>query len=130
MRRYVRHATDVPVVIRLRDVAVQDTEYLRNISKGGMCFLAKVPLPVHRAVQVQIPLIDPELETEAEVVWCREAENGFEVGVRFAGADDEADARLVSEVCKIEDYKQEIWISEGRRVTGEQAALAWIRTHR
>jgi hypothetical protein len=34
--------------------------------------------------------------------------------------------RLIEQICYIEHYRQEVLISEGRKLTSEQAALEWI----
>jgi hypothetical protein len=35
--------------------------------------------------------------------------------------------RMVEQVCHIEQYKKELFEDEGRALTGEQAAMEWIK---
>ena len=129
MRRYLRHPTDCPVDVRMSDVVPHDREYLCNISRGGLCFRSTVALPPGAAIHVEIPIAEPVFEADAVVAWCRAAAQGFEVGVRFAGRHPPPH-RLVEQVCQIEHFKREIWVQDGRRLTGEEAAVEWIRRHR
>jgi len=127
MRRYLRHPTDCPVEIRLSDV-VRDREYLRNISRGGLCFISTIPIAAGAAIHIEIPVVEPTFETDGIVAWCHPTADGFEVGVRFAGRDQNQQ-RVVEQVCQIEQFKREIWIRDGRELSGEEAALEWIREH-
>ncbi len=127
MRRYLRHPTDCPVDIRLSDV-VRDREYLRNISRGGLCFISTIPIDAGATIHIEIPIVKPVFETDGIVAWCHPASDGFEVGVRFAGRD-QSRHRVVEQVCRIEQFKREIWIRDGRVLSGEEAALEWIRGH-
>jgi hypothetical protein len=124
MRRHVRYATDIPIDFRLSQVVPRDREYLRNISRGGLCFASLVPLAAGATIHIEIPVARPVFETEGVVVWCQAAADGYEVGVRFAG--DSPDQHLVAEVCQVEHYKREVWVRDGRHLTGEEAALEWL----
>jgi len=127
MRRYLRHPTDCPVDIRLSDV-VRDREYLRNISRGGLCFISTIPIDAGAAIHIEIPIVEPVFETDGIVAWCHPTADGFEVGVRFAGRD-QSRHRVVEQVCQIEQFKREIWIRDGRMLSGEESALEWLRGH-
>jgi len=127
MRRYLRHPTDCPVDIRLSDV-VRDREYLRNISRGGLCFISTIPIDAGAAIHIEIPIVEPVFETDGIVAWCHPTADGFEVDVRFAGRD-QSRHRVVEQVCQIEQFKREIWIRDGRMLSGEEAALEWLRGH-
>ena len=129
MRRYLRHSTDCPVDVRLSDVVPHDREYLCNISRGGLCFRSTVAIDPGATIHVEIPIAEPVFETDAVVAWCRAAARGFEVGVRFVGRHPHQ-PRLIEQVCQIEHFKREIWVQDGRQLTGEEAAVEWIRRHR
>ncbi len=129
MRRFIRHKTDCPVDVRLSEVVPPGREYLRNISRGGLCFRSTVALDAGTTIHIEIPVVDPVFETDGVVAWCLPATEGFEVGVRFAGQDPHKH-HIVEQVCQIENYKREIWVRDGRRLNGEEAALEWLRRHR
>jgi hypothetical protein len=65
-------------------------------------------------------------ETKARVVWCSACEGGFELGVEFLAAEDAFRARMVEQVCYIEQYKKMVYQTEGRLLTAEEAAMEWI----
>ena len=54
---------------------------------------------------------------------CRD---DFELGVEFLNADDAFRARMVEQVCYIENYKLTVFREEGRRLSLEEAAREWI----
>jgi hypothetical protein len=51
------------------------------------------------------------------------------VGVRFEDRDTAISVRMVEQVCHIEQYKLQVRETEGRELTGEQAAMEWIEKH-
>jgi hypothetical protein len=102
-------------------------EHLRNISAGGLAFIAKQHIPLNSLIEITIPVFQPETLMRGMVVWCRPSEEGgFEVGVRFEDADMHFRMRMVQQVCYIEQYKKDLLEKEGRRLTGEEAAREWI----
>ena len=132
MRRYIRHSTDLPVDVRMSRVVARGREYLRNISRGGLCFRSTTPLTPGLTIEVEIPVAQPVFRTGGVVAWCRPAEDGtsgYEVGVSFSDISPVIGKRLVDQVCHIEHYKREIWLREGRWLTGEEAALEWLCSH-
>jgi hypothetical protein len=101
-------------------------EHLRNVSEGGLCFLAQVELEPGYPVHLRIPVIEQEFEADGIVVWCHHVATGYEVGVRFADAQDRYFVRLVEQLCYIEEYRREVERDEGRRLSSEEAAAEWI----
>lgn len=129
-RQYVRHPSDVPIACNLDDVAVEGTEYLKNFSEGGLAFLSISPLPLGSHVDIQIPAIDPQVLLKGVVVWCVPVENNqFEIGVRFIDETNHFRMRMVEQICHIEHFKKEILETEGRVISGEEAALEWINRY-
>ena len=126
MRRYIRHTTDCPVDVQLSEVVPPGREYLRNISRGGLCFRSLVALDIGATIHITIPVAQPVFDTAGVVAWCEPTPDGFEVGVRFAGQDPRKHL-IVEQVCQIENFKREIWMQDGRRLNGEEAALEWLR---
>jgi len=101
-------------------------EHLRNVSEGGLCFLAHVELEPGYPVHLRIPVIEQEFEADGIVVWCHHVVTGYEVGVRFADAQDRFCVRLVEQLCYIEEYRREVERDEGRKLSSEEAAAEWI----
>ncbi len=128
-RRYIRHPTDIPIAWKLGEVIPPGTEYLSNISEGGLAFFSTVHVMPGSSIEISIPVLHPQLTMEGVVVWCRETEREtiFEVGVRFVNTDSHFRMRMVEQVCYIEHFKKILEEETGSPVTGEDAALEWIR---
>ena len=126
-RSYVRHPSDVPLAWSLEDFAVEGTEYLKNVSEGGLAFLSTSEVSLGAMLVIQIPAVDPQVSLKGVVVWCAPCENQqFEVGVRFVDEHNHFRMRMVEQICHIEHFKNEILETEGRVISGEEAALEWI----
>lgn len=129
-RQYIRHPSDIPITWKLGDVAAPGSEYLRNISEGGLAFTSQCEIPVGAAIEISIPIRHPQVSVQGHVVWCRQNDqNAFEVGVRFEDAESRFRLRMVEQVCHIEHFKKTIQETEGRQLNGEEAALEWIQRH-
>jgi hypothetical protein len=124
MRRHIRHSTDLPIVVHSSQAVPRDRNYLRNISRGGFCFRTIDAIAEGSSIHIEVPVAQPVFETDGIVAWCQRSEDGYEVGVRFAGSHRDPD--LVAEVCQVEHFKREVWIRDGRRLTGEEAASELI----
>jgi len=126
-RHYVRHPSDVPIAWSLEDIAVEGSEYLKNVSEGGLAFLSMAAVTLGALLVIQIPAIDPQVSLKGVVVWCSPCENQqYEVGVRFVDENNHFRMRMVEQICHIEHFKKEILETEGRVISGEEAALEWI----
>jgi hypothetical protein len=126
-RAYIRHPSDIPISWNLGEVAVPGSEYLRNISEGGLAFTSQHEIPTGAVIEIHIPVQRPEVSIRGYVVWCHALESGqFEVGVRFVDASMRFRMRMVEQVCHIEHFKKELAEKEGRHLTGEEAAMEWI----
>ena len=71
-------------------------------------------------------MFQPPFEITASVMWCRESNHQFDIGVAFMDADEAVEFRIVEQVCYIEHYKRKAFKTEGRKLTTEEAAREWI----
>ena len=126
MRKYIRHPSDIPMHYSLGKVISHRKEYLKNISKGGLCFTSKDPLPKGATISIEIPIHKPVFKAAGIVMWCRKASKGYDIGIQFTQIDSKTSLRMVEQVCYIEHYKMEVLAKEGRRLSGEEAAIEWI----
>ena len=115
MRQFIRHPLDVPIEIRTDHRGPAAALQTQDISLGG--------LAVHSEVHVE-----PAFEARARVAWCRPCRDGagHEVGISFLDPEDVFRARMVAQVCYIEDYRRSIARAEGRELSSEEAAGEWI----
>ncbi len=126
MRQFIRHPSTIPIHYQLQEVVGDSKEYLRNISEGGLCFISHSKVELGVMIDISIPLVDPRFHAAGMVVWCHEKPGGFEVGVHFDNPQVEFAVRMVEQVCQIEQYKQQILEQDGRKLSGEEAAMEWI----
>lgn len=126
MRSFTRHSSDIPVNIQLEDLAGGGEDFLKDVSHGGLAFFSNGPLETDAVIRLSIPSMTPPFEAMGRVIWCRANGQRYEVGVKFQQEDDEFLARMVEQICRIEQYRQEILEKEGRKLSSEQAAEEWI----
>jgi Tfp pilus assembly protein PilZ len=129
MRSFIRHPSDIPIDFQLEELVAEGNDYLRNVSHGGLAFIAKAALSPGTTVRIKIPLIQPVFQAIGKVAWCHPYHHEFEIGIQFLDESDNFRARMVEQICHIEQYKQEALEKEGRHLTGEQAAVEWIEKY-
>lgn len=125
MRTFIRHPTSIPIQVC---AAGDDNEQVRvrNLSAGGLCFITDKPVKVGSRVAFGIPITKPDYHGTGVIVWRREqAPSSYEVGMRFTSDDEFFRARMVEQVCQIEDYRQRLAL-KGRNLSSEEAAMEWI----
>ncbi len=125
-REFIRHPTDIPIEVSLSSDQGSIQPRLSNISEGGLAFIQDRRFSPGAILQVRIPFIEPQLKVNAQVVWCEQHGSQFEIGVRFLEWSDAYKVRMVEQVCHIEQYKRHVERTEGRRLSGEEAASEWI----
>jgi predicted ATPase len=124
MRAFLRHPADVPIEIRRNDHP--SGERLSNVSFGGLACESHEYLEQDTVVNIRVPAIQPAFAAIGKVVWCRKRNGNYEVGIQFLDESDLFLARMVEQICHIEDYRNKVRISEGRTLSGEEAAREWI----
>ena len=125
-RRYIRHPSRMPIHFDLRDDTPSGKEHLCNVSEGGLCFASAVALDPGQPIRLTIPVFEQMYRIDAHVAWCRPSGARYDVGVLFASRQDRFCARMVEQMCYIEDYRQQVARLQGRRLSSEQAAREWI----
>jgi hypothetical protein len=126
MRLYIRHPTDVPIDFQLGDRVSSSREQLTNYSSGGLCFESEIVIEQGTEIHIAIPITPPHFHATGVVVWCRKSADNYLVGVKFVESETAYAVRMVEQLCYIEQYKQMVKTTEGRSLTGEEAAMEWI----
>jgi hypothetical protein len=129
MRSYIRHPSNVPIDFQLEELVAEGSDYLKNVSQGGLAFHSTVTLEPGTTIRIKIPLVSPVFQAIGKVTWCHPLQDKFEVGIQFLDDDDTFRARMVEQISHIEQYKQEALEKNGRHLTGEQAAVEWIEKY-
>ncbi len=128
MRQFIRHPLDVPIEIRTEQLGPGASFHTQDISLGGLAVHSEVYVEPGSLIEVRIAYVEPAFEARARVAWCRPHRTGpgHEVGVSFLDPEDVFRARMVAQVCFIEDYRKSIARAEGRELSSEEAAGEWI----
>ena len=131
-RHYIRHPVDIPITVQT--VSESATANTHNVSIGGLCFLSFKPIKIGSEVRVEINSVTPQFNATCEVAWCKrrkadEAEPSYEVGIKFISNDEAYRARMVQQVCHIEQFRRELSEQENRHVSRDEAAKLWIEQH-
>lgn len=126
MRSFIRHPSDIPMDYRLTRHGSNRRDRLKNISAGGLCFETQEVLQQGRVIQITIPVREPPFEATGTIVWCRQTNRHYEVGVQFADANTEFAVRMVEQICQIHHYQREVLEREGRSLSGAAAAAEWV----
>ena len=128
-RKFIRHPSDIPIEFSPADGSQTTLGQAQDVSFGGLAFHADhCPAP-GTIIDLRIPTVSPPFETRGRVVWCRCAGERYEVGVRFLESTDAFKARMVEQICHIEQYKRDVLAREGRRLSGAAAAREWIEKY-
>ena len=125
-RRFIRHPSDIPIEFTAADGEVVTHGHAQDVSFGGLAFQADHCPSPGAIIELRIPFVSPPFETVGVVVWCRCLAERYEVGVRFLESSDAFKARMVEQICHIEQYKRDVLKREGRRLSGAAAAREWI----
>jgi hypothetical protein len=128
MRSFIRHPTDMPIEILLDEQAAA-SDALRNVSRSGLCFRYPTAVAKGGVIRVRIAIAAPAFEARCRVIWCQPEGDAFQVGVEFLDRDDLFRARMVEQICHIEQYRQEVREHDGRTLSGHEAALEWIEKY-
>ncbi len=127
MRQFIRHPVDVPIEVDTHESGPPSAFHAQDISPGGLAFRCDFEVVPGAQVEVRIPYVKPAFEARARVVWCRPHDaRSYELGVTFLDAGDAFLARMVEQVCHIEDYRKSVQRIEGRELSPEEAAMEWI----
>ncbi len=129
MRLYIRHPTDVPIDFQLGGRVNMNREQLTNYSSGGLCFMSEMAIDPGTEINIAIPIMPPRFHATGVVVWCREEQQGFLVGIKFIESETAYAVRMVEQLCYIEQYKQMVKTLENRTISGEEAAMEWIEKY-
>ena len=127
MREYIRHHAGVPVYI-----THDNSEYcfhLLNVSLGGLACKGKDTFAVDAQVSLRIPYLQPEYKAIGRIAWCKKANDLYEIGIEHTGEKDKARLIMVEQISHIEHYRNEVMLSEGRDLSGEEAAKEWNSIH-
>jgi len=136
-RQFIRHPSEVPIEYSLTQVPPCYTmDTVSNVSQGGLSFHSKTYIEPKQWLHLYIPIDENYFEADAQVRWCRDnhlqnntghvSNKRYDVGVSFRNNKEAFSARMVEQICYIEEYKKRVEEKEGRYLSSDQAAAEWI----
>jgi len=154
-RQFIRHPSEIPLEYCITDApAMCNMDFISNISQGGLSFHSSEYIAPDKWLHLYIPVDENYFETDAQVRWCnkltsRTSSNdsrgsndsrdsgdsqddhneNYDVGVSFCSTSEAFSARMIEQVCHIEEYKKRIRETEGRKISSDQAAAEWIEKY-
>ncbi len=128
-REFIRHPASIPLAITVASERPSRLQPIRDLGYGGLAFASPSAIPRGTRVSIRIDALDPPGAIVGQVAWCKATAQGFDVGIQFLGDDTAYRARMLEQVCHIQDYRERIRIREGRELTKTEAAAEWISKH-
>jgi hypothetical protein len=126
-RRFIRHTADVPIQVSTVPGRPARRQPGINVSEGGLSFVSEEKIPIGATIDIRIDQVEPPFEARARVVWIRpQDEDGWCVGAQFLDTADTFRARMVEQVCAIDQYRRKVESEEGRVLDRAEAAQEWI----
>ena len=130
-RKFIRHPSDIPIEIEHEEAGFPPgaAQRLKDICFGGLAFETDHGVHEGEFLKISIPVVSPTFEIRARVVWCRQINGHFDIGLEFVEPDKIYRARMVEQICHIEHYRHEVYEREGRELSSQQAAMEWIQKY-
>ncbi|MFC1501000.1 PilZ domain-containing protein [Elusimicrobiota bacterium] len=128
-RVFERHPGELPIRVKIGNSKSYKDELMNNISLGGMSFKSKSVLKKGTLVKIKAKVADNIPEVEGIVAWSKKNKGYCDIGVEFSETEAKFGVRILEQLYNIENYKKDVKKKEGRVLTGEQAALEWIRKY-
>ncbi|MDF3863104.1 PilZ domain-containing protein [Pseudomonas denitrificans (nom. rej.)] len=126
MRQFLRHPCDFPVELVIRKQTFLPRQRLHNISLGGVACNSPRGFRRGTSIELRIPLLGDSACYPGVVAWSRKQNSDYRVGIAFIDEDTLFRARMVEQVCQIEQYRRQREQASGSSLPFEELALEWI----
>ncbi|WP_372863084.1 PilZ domain-containing protein [Spongiibacter sp.] len=126
MREYLRHPSNIPVEVEVVERRERRSAQACDVSIAGLCCEVDKPVQPGSDVTFKVPSLSVDYTGHGRVVWCKPSAGRYQLGIEFCSGRDAYRARMVEQICQIEDYRCRVAECEGRSLDGEEAAAEWI----
>ena len=129
-RQFIRHPSDIPIeYLEIDRPPAHDP--LNDIGVGGLSFCSDHYIKPGIWLKLHIPMHEQHFDIEAKVRWCNKKFGTalYHVGAVFKNKETAFSARMVEQICHIEQYKKDVLKLEGRDLSGDEAAQEWIEKY-
>jgi hypothetical protein len=135
-RQFIRHPSEIPLEYCITEQPTKcNMDFITNISRGGVSFHSHEYIAPEKWLHLYIPVDENYFEADAQVRWCKKlcnhtsSNDDYDVGVSFSNMNEAFSARMIEQVCYIEEYKKRMSEKEGRKISSDQAAAEWIEKY-
>ncbi len=129
-RAFIRHPSDIPINCVIEGHLEETQSALRDISHGGLRFRSTRAFACGDMIGLNFPTLRDDDVLHGEIVWLDvDAETNppsFLYGMRFLDQENQYHARLVEQICRIEQYRSAQADEHGRVLSSSEAASEWI----
>lgn len=130
VQSFIHHPAEVPVKL-----VISDSQFpLLSIDESastGVYIHTSTQYPVNSCVEVEINVQTPAFFAKGYICSSEPLKDGigYETGVVFDCPKTAFAVRMIEQVCYIEQYRQQVSVTEGRELTIDSAATEWITQH-
>lgn len=129
MRQFLRHPTEMPVELVPRKGRCLPLQRLHDISLGGVACNSARAFRRGTPIELRIPMLGEQARFSGTVAWCRKQVDDYMLGIAFTDAENLFRARMVEQICLIEQYRKQREEALGRALLPEAVAQEWIALH-
>ncbi len=127
---FIHHPAEVPIKL-----VVSDNQFpLQSIDESacmGVYIHTSTRYVVNSCVEVEINVQTPAFFAKGYICSSEPIQDGigYETGIVFDCPKTAFAVRMIEQVCHIEQYRQQVSLTEGRELTSDSAAIEWITQH-
>ncbi|MFG5863009.1 PilZ domain-containing protein [Metapseudomonas sp. CR1201] len=129
MRQFLRHPTEMPVELVPRRGRHLPPQRLHDISLGGVACNSARAFRLGTALELHIPLLGEQARFSGTVAWCHKETHDYMIGIAFTDEENMFRARMVEQICLIEQYRKQQEDVVGHALAPEEVAQEWIARH-
>lgn len=119
----------MPVELVPRKGRHTPSQRLHDISLGGVACNSSRAYRRGTRLLLSIPLLGEQACYAGTVAWCHRQEVDFLVGIAFTDEESLFRARMVEQICLIEQYRLQREREIGEPLDAETVAQEWIARH-
>jgi len=130
-RRFYRHPVEVPIIITESAQRRTARTRTKNISEGGVCFIADHAIERGTNIQVAIPVKDQVFKINAVVAYSQQdGKTGlFQTGVAFEDQSELFRVKMAEEILSIKKYAEALAKKRGQPISEEKAGRDWVQKY-
>ncbi len=127
-RRFYRHPVSTPIQYQEVQTRALARTASVDVSQGGICFLAEHFIAKGAELHLSIPVSGQLFKMKGRVAYCNRVPsvNRYRTGVAFSDSVSAFHAKLAEQMNRIREYRDELAREQGRDISEEDAARAWI----